>query len=123
MPEFHRGNVIAWLLAAFFLVGAYGNTFVSTEIAADYARWGYPQSFHYLTAICEFTAAAMLIFKPLRLYGALLGGAVMLAAAGTVLLHGEYAHAVPPVVVLGVCGLVAVLTNRSRRSRQHPSQL
>lgn len=102
------------------MVGAYGNTFVSAEIAADYARWGYPQHFHYLTAICEFTAAAMLIFKPLRLYGALLGSAVMLAAAGTVMFHGEYAHAIPPLVVLGVCGLVARLTVRRRQSREHP---
>jgi len=108
-------NVIAWLLAAFFFIGAYGNTFVSPEIAADYARWGYPESFHYLTAVCEFTAAVMLIVKPLRLYGSLLGSAVMLAAVATVLFHGEYAHAVPPMVVLGFCGLVARLTVRRRR--------
>ena len=112
------GNVAAWLLAAFFLVGAFGNTFVSTEIAADYARWGYPDSFHYVTAILECTTAGMLILKPLRLYGSMLGGAVMLAAAGTVASHGEYAHAVPPLVVLGVCVFVAVLTVRSKRSLQ-----
>ncbi|NKM57647.1 DoxX family protein [Rhizobium anhuiense] len=107
-------NVIAWLLAAFFFIGAYGNTFVSPEIAADYARWGYPESFRYLTAVCEFTAAVMLIVKPLRLYGSLLGSAVMLAAVATVLFHGEYAHAVPPMVVLGFCGLVARLTARRK---------
>jgi hypothetical protein len=118
MPRFHRENVTAWLLAAFFLVGAYGNTFVSAEIAADYARWGYPESFHYLTAICEFTAAAMLIFKPLRLYGSLLGSAVMLAAAGTVMFHGEFAHSIPAVVVLGFCGLVARLAVRRARSQE-----
>ncbi|WP_349434475.1 DoxX family protein [Pararhizobium sp. A13] len=116
MPGFNRGNVVAWLLAAFFLVGAYGNTFVSVEIAADYARWGYPENFHYLTAICEFMAAAMLIFQPLRLYGSLLGSAVMLVATGTVMFHGEYAHAIPPLMVLGLCGLVARLTARRRRS-------
>ncbi|MFD1981630.1 DoxX family protein [Mesorhizobium newzealandense] len=117
MPRIHWGNVLAWLLAAFFLVGAYGNTFITAEIAADYARWGYPESFHYLTAIFELTAAVMLIFRPLRLYGSLLGSAVMLAAAVTVVFHGEYAHATPPCVVLGVCILVAILTVRSRRSR------
>lgn len=119
MPEIRWASSPAWLLAAFFLVGAYGNTFVTAEIATDYARWGYPQGFHYLTAILEFTAAAMLVFNPLRLYGSLLGSAVMLAAAGTVLFHGEYAHAMPPFVVLAVCLLVAILTVRSRRSRQH----
>lgn len=119
MHGLHRENVIVWLLAAFFLVGAYGNTFVSSEIAADYARWGYPETFHYLTAIFEFTAAVMLIVKPLRLYGSLLGSAVMLAAAGAVMFHGEYVHAIPATVVLGVCALVAFLTLRSRRPWQH----
>ncbi len=121
MPRLHQGNVISWLLAAFFLAGTYGNTFVSPEIAADYARWGYPENFHYLTAIFELLAAVMLVFKPLRLYGSLLGIAVMLAAAGTVVFHGEYPHAIPALVVLGLCGLVAFLTIRSRRSLRHPS--
>lgn len=115
MPGFHPGNVLVWLLGGFFVIGAYGNTFVSPEIAADYARWGYPQGFHYLTAICELTTAVMLIFKPLRLYGSLLGSTVMLAAAATVMFHGEYVHAIPPLIVLGLCGLVARLTARRRR--------
>jgi len=119
MSGIHWGNGLAWLLAAFFLVGAYGNTFVTAEIAADYARWGYPQGFHYLTAICECATAVMLIPRPLRLYGSLLGSAVMLAATGTVVLYGEYPHAVPPLVVLGVCVLAAILTVRSERLRQH----
>ncbi|WP_095198189.1 DoxX family protein [Mesorhizobium carmichaelinearum] len=118
MPKIRWGSSLAWLLAAFFVLGAWGNTFVTAEIAADYARWGYPEGFHYLTAIFELTAAVMLIFRPLRLYGSLFGSAVMLAAAGTVLFHGEYAHAMPPFAVLAGCLLVAILTVRSRRSRQ-----
>ncbi|CAN7411452.1 DoxX family protein [Pararhizobium sp. LjRoot238] len=121
MPRIYWGNVLAWLLAAFFLVGAYGNTFVTGEIAADYARWGYPESFHYLTAFLEFMAAVMLILRPLRLYGSLLGSVVMLAAVGTVMFHGEYTHGVPPFVVLSVCVLVAILTVRSSPSPQHRS--
>lgn len=38
MPRIPWGNALAWLLSAFFLIGAYGNTFVTAEIAADYAR-------------------------------------------------------------------------------------
>ncbi|MEO9340496.1 DoxX family protein [Mesorhizobium sp. SB112] len=109
-------DIPAWLLAAFFLAGAYGNSFVTAGIAADYARWGYPPGFHYLTAILEFTTAVMLMFRPLRFYGSLLGSAVMLAAIGTVVFHGEYAHGIPPLVVLGVCILVAILTTRSKLS-------
>lgn len=109
--------ILAWLLAIFFLVGAFGNTFVSPEIAADYARWGYPAGFHYLTAIMELATAVMLIIKPLRLYGALLGSAVMAAAVATVVVHGEFSHAVPPAVVLAVCVIVAAVTARRSISR------
>lgn len=34
--------LLAWALAAFFVVGGIGNIFVSAEIAEDYRRWGYP---------------------------------------------------------------------------------
>lgn len=52
---------LAWLLAAFFLFGAYGNTFLSEENAAAYAAWGYPGWFHYVTAALELTAALLLL--------------------------------------------------------------
>ncbi|MFA5629962.1 MAG: DoxX family protein [Porticoccaceae bacterium] len=95
--------VLAYLLAAFFLVGGIGNIFVSEQIAADYARWGYPDGFHYLTGILELAAAILLVFSvPLRLWGAALGAVVMVAALATLLLHGEYAHAVAPLAVLSV---------------------
>jgi hypothetical protein len=109
--------ILAWLLAIFFLVGAFGNTFVSPQIAADYARWGYPAGFHYLTAIMELAAAIMLIVRSLRFYGALLGSAVMAAAIATVVVHGEFSHAVPPAFVLGVCAIVATVTARRSKSQ------
>jgi hypothetical protein len=115
MPKIDWRGGLAWLLAAFFLVGSYGNTFVSARIAADYARWGYPENFHYLTAVLEFITAGLLMSRSRRFYGSLLGSAVMLAAAGTVVQHGEYTHAIPPLLVLAVCVLVGVLTLRSRQ--------
>lgn len=95
--------VLAYLLAVFFLVGGIGNIFVSEQIAADYARWGYPDGFHYLTGILELTAAILLVFSvTLRLWGAALGAVVMVAASATLLFHGEYAHVLAPLVVLSV---------------------
>ncbi|WP_424140313.1 hypothetical protein [Roseomonas chloroacetimidivorans] len=46
MPRLPWRDILAWLLAAFFLVGSIGSAFVSAEIAADYERWGYPNWFH-----------------------------------------------------------------------------
>lgn len=100
---------LAFLLAAFFLIGAVGNIILPPEIAADYARWGYPSWFHYVTGSLELITAILLAIKALRFWGAALGSAVMMAAAGTVLLHGEFTHAVAPLVVLAVSIVVGWL--------------
>ncbi|WP_424140314.1 hypothetical protein [Roseomonas chloroacetimidivorans] len=65
-----------------------------------------------MTACLELAAAILLVTRPLRLFGALLGSAVMLAVVGTVVLHGEYSHTIPPAMVLGVSVLVLLLTLR-----------
>lgn len=100
-------TVLAYLLAAFFLVGAVGNILALGQIADDYARWGYPDWFHYLTGTLELITSILLLRMRTRLWGALLGAAVMAAAAGTVLMHGEFTHAIAPAAVLAICLLVA----------------
>lgn len=106
--------VVAWLLAAFFLFGAYGNTFLSADYAAAYARWGYPGWFHYLTALLELCAALLLIGYRTRLYGAVLGAIVMAAATLTTLVHADYGHSIAPAIVLAVSVLVAILNLPAR---------
>lgn len=107
---------LAWLLAAFFLFGAYGNTFISEENAAAYAAWGYPGWFHYITAILELAAALLLIRAGLRPYGAGLGAMVMAAASLTTLLNADYDHAVAPSIVLLVSLVVLGLSLAVRRA-------
>ncbi|MCB5190433.1 DoxX family protein [Methylobacillus arboreus] len=106
MTKFSWRTAQAFLLSAFFLIGAIGNIFASEQIAADYARWGYPDWFHYVTGSLELITAILLALKPLRFWGAALGTAIMGGAAATVLLHGEYAHAVAPLVILALSVLV-----------------
>lgn len=118
MPELNWQSILRWLLAAFFVFGGFGNIFASGVILADYARWGYPDWFHYVTGLLELSVAALLIVWPRRLYGSILGSLVMLAAAGTVILHGEYSHAIAPLVVFGFCLLVGWLTARPRAGAQ-----
>ncbi len=91
---------IALLLALFFLFGAYGNFFLSEENAKNYAAWGYPQWFHYITALLEFTVFMLLLNRPSRAFGALLGSLVMTAALLTTLIHADYDHAIAPAIVL-----------------------
>lgn len=92
--------LLAWLLAAFFLIGSIGNLLAPEQLLADYARWGYPRWFHYVTGSLELVAAILLASRSLRFPGAVLGAAIMLAASATVLFHGEHAHAMAPLVVL-----------------------
>lgn len=99
--------VLAWLLVVFFLAGAGGNFFVNEQFAADYARWGYPAWFHYVTATLEFSSAVLLALRRRRAYGAALGACVMGAAAATTLWHGEFLHAIAPLTVLALALSVA----------------
>jgi len=109
-------TTLAWLLAAFFLFGAYGNAFISEENAAAYTAWGYPDWFHYITAILELAAALLLIRAGSRPYGAGLGAMVMAAASLTTLLNADYDHAVAPSIVLLVSLIVLGLSLAVRRA-------
>lgn len=83
---------------------------LSPQNAASYARWGYPDWFHYITATLELAAAALLINPATRKLGAAIGSFVMAAASLTTLFHAEYDHAIAPLIVLTVSLLTLVLS-------------
>lgn len=98
--------MLARLLALFFVVGAVYNIFAVGTIMQDYARWGYPAWFRYVTGGLELTAALLLARSATRFLGALLAGLVMLGAVATLVVHGEYTHAIAPLAVLAAaCGM------------------
>ena len=102
----------ALALSLFFVVGAAGNFMAPPDIAADYARWGYPSFFHYVTAALEITTAGLLIFRRTRVTGALLGCVVMASAVATLVWHVEYLHALAPIVVLAACVAIVAINRR-----------
>ncbi|GHH03420.1 DoxX family protein [Pseudodonghicola xiamenensis] len=110
-------HVYAGLLSAFFVLGGTLNIFASPAVLADYSRWGFPDWFHIVTGLLEWTSALLMLSPALRLVGCALAGAVMTSAALTVVLHGEYPHAIPPVIVLVLLCLNAWMTWRARRSK------
>lgn len=93
-------DLLAWALAAFFVIGAVGNWIAPPNVRAEYTRWGYPDWFHYVTAGLELLVAMFLVFASTRFWGVGLGAAIMLAAIATLLLHKEYRHALLPTTVL-----------------------
>jgi len=105
-------DIFAWLLAAFFVLGGSLNIFATAELVEDYRRWGYPGWFHYVTGSLEWMAAALIMLPVTRLAGSTLAAAIMVSAAGTVLMHGEYSHAIAPMIVLTLVGLNAFVTWR-----------
>ncbi|RLQ85269.1 DoxX family protein [Notoacmeibacter ruber] len=105
-------HVFAGALAVFFLLGGTLNIFASQEIRANYDRWGYPDWFPYLTGLLEWTAAALIALPRTRLFGSILAVCVMGAASATVLLHGEFGHAVPPLVTLALVAANGWLTRK-----------
>lgn len=102
-------SILVWLLAAFFIVGGSMNIFASSDVVADYERWGYPGWFHYITGALELSAAALLLRSRTRLPGAVLASLVMAGAAVTVLWNGEFSHSLAPLAVLAVAVLVGYL--------------
>ncbi|GGB21804.1 DoxX family protein [Allosediminivita pacifica] len=110
-------HVVPCSLAAFFVLGGTLNFFASEDILSDYQRWGYPGWFHYVTAMLEWVAALLLAIPATRIYGSLLGCALMFAAGGTVLIHGEYDHALPPLVVLMLLVLNLFIVTRTKRRK------
>ena len=101
-------------LAAFFIVGSLSNIFAPLSIYQEYLRWGYPRWFHLVTGSLELTTAVLLARARTRLWGALLGGSVMLAALATVAFHGEYGHGLAPLVIVVLCILVGWIAWRER---------
>jgi len=98
MSKISWRQVLPLALAAFFVVGSLSNIIAPGSIYTEYLKWGYPHWFHFVTGSLELTAAILLFRARSRLWGAALGGAVMCAALATVIIHGEYGHAVPPLV-------------------------
>ena len=115
MKKVNWKTVFAVLLSAFFVLGGTMNILASPEILADYERWGYPVWFPYVTGGLEWTAAVLIALPATRLAGSALAAAIMVSAAGTVILHGEYLHAVPPVIVFTLVCLNGWLTRKNSR--------
>ncbi|WP_445143485.1 DoxX family protein [Dyella sp. Tek66A03] len=107
-------QVLPLALAVFFVVGSLSNIFAPGSIYQEYLKWGYPRWFHFVTGSLELTAAMLIIWAPSRLLGSALGCTVMLAAIATVIIHGDYGHAVPPLVVATFSLVVGWISWRKR---------
>jgi len=107
-------QVLPLALAAFFVVGSLSNIIAPRSIIEEYLKWGYPHWFHFVTGSLELMTAVLLARAQTRVWGSALGCTVMLAALGTVTLHGEYGHGVAPLVVATLSIVVGWIAWRKR---------
>ncbi|AXK67237.1 DoxX family protein [Burkholderia sp. IDO3] len=107
-------QVLPLVLAAFFVVGSLSNIVAPRSIFEEYLKWGYPHWFHFVTGSLELMTAALLVRARTRLWGAAIGCTVMVAALATVTVHGEYGHAVAPLVVATLSIVVGWIAWRKR---------
>jgi len=114
MSKISWRQVLPLALAAFFVVGSLSNIIAPESIYQEYLKWGYPRWFHFVTGSLELTAAILLFRAPSRLLGSALGCTVMFAALATVIIHGEYGHAVPPLVVATLSSVVGWISWHKR---------
>ncbi|SEL79763.1 DoxX-like family protein [Sphingomonas palmae] len=108
-----RENLFALALGGVFLAGAIGNLAGAPMMIEDYARWGYPPGFNYVTGALELVTVALMVRRLTRRVGCLVGAIVMGAAIATLLLNSEYAHAVAPAAVLLGLALLGRMTPKN----------
>ncbi len=93
-------TVLRFLVAAFFVFMAGKNLGGDTQIASDFARWGYPGWFRVLTAVFQILGALLLVLPATTFYGAGLLAGILVGAIWTHLRFDPPAAALSPAVFL-----------------------
>ena len=113
-----RGKtVVAWVLQVlcgvmFVLIGT--GKFADSSWPQRFERWGYPPGSHLVVGVVEAVAGLGLLVPRAAPYSAAILMIVMAGAAATHAWHGEMDRLTPPIVYLGILGLIAWL-RRDRR--------
>ncbi len=77
--------------------------------AKDFDRWGFPDNFYLVIGALELIGA-ILVFIPKFASKAALGlGIIMIGAALTHAIHGEFSRVIVTVIIAGFCGAVFYL--------------
>jgi hypothetical protein len=97
-----------WLLVVGFLGAGTFNMIGTQSTQTDFVRWGYPSWWCRVTGILEILIAVIIALPPSRSVGLGMGGAVIAAAAITVVRHREYANLIPAGIFLTMMMLALV---------------
>jgi hypothetical protein len=84
-----------WLLVAAFFGAGLFNAIGAQATKSDFAQWGYPGWWCFLTGGLEITTAVLIALPASRVVGLALGAVIIAAAVLTVLRHRDFKHIVP----------------------------
>jgi uncharacterized membrane protein YphA (DoxX/SURF4 family) len=98
-------NKLLWgmqitLAVALTAMGIIPKLISDPEMVANFARWGYPEGFHFVIAAGEITAVTLLLIPRTVILGAGVLASLMLGAIGTHLMHSEFGMALVPLSML-----------------------
>ena len=100
------------VLLGFAFLGAGGSKLAGVQMHVDnFARWGYPAWFQYVTGLVEVGAALLIVLPATRFYGAAVLVCTMLGAVVTHLVAGESSMLAGP-AFLGTLSAVVAWTHR-----------
>ena len=113
-------NVITWVLSVLvalaFLGAGLAKLASAPMMAAEFALFGYPVWFMYLTGALEILGAGLLLAPRLAGAGAALLSCIMVGAIASHLIHGQAAMAVAPFVLLILAAVIGSLRGWSRNA-------
>ena len=84
-----------WLLVAAFFGAGLFNAIGTSGTQNDFARWGYPRRWSFVTGGLEIMSAVLIALPASRVVGVALGAIIIAAAVITVLRHRDLSHLVP----------------------------
>jgi uncharacterized membrane protein YphA (DoxX/SURF4 family) len=84
------------------------------EVVQNFARWGFPWFWIYVTGLLELTASVLVLVPRTRLWGAALAVLVMLSATAVHLMNGE-AGQIGPTLAIAAMAAVAGWSARPTR--------
>ena len=107
------------VLAIFFLMAGGAKLFNPEAHSENFANWGYPLWFLYMTGIIEVGGAIGLLIPPARFYSTLVLSATMIGAVLTHLMAGEIGAVPVPSVLLALLILLVWAMHSSKINKSH----
>ena len=99
---------LALVLALAFAIGGLVNIVGPAAIRQAYRNWGYPEGFNIVAGLLDIVAAALLMWGPMRTYGAALASMITFAAFATLALHGEWRKIAPSIALIVVLATLLI---------------